>query len=93
MERWTSIGTTILDNIGILTGKRRSRSGLGTVFSRQRSESKARARAEQQRTEISVLESELYEVTRVDASRFERRSIKPARSDVSVIKYGIVWIY
>ncbi len=93
VEKWASIGTSILDNIGILTGRRRSIRGMGSVLSRRRSESKERARAEQLRSEVAALETELYELGRVDPSRFESRSVRPTRGDVSIIKYGIVWIY
>ena len=92
MEKWASLGTSILSNIGILSGRRRTVTGVGGVLSKQRMESTARNKIEQIEGEIAGLEEQLATLGEVDPSRFERRTVKPARADVAIIRYGILWI-
>jgi hypothetical protein len=43
--------------------------------------------------EIAELEAQIAESEAIDTARFERRTIKPAKSDVSLIRYDVVWLY
>jgi hypothetical protein len=92
MEKWASVGTAIL---GGLFGTRRSRStrGIGTVLSKNRMESTAAQRKAKLETELSQLEAQLQEHEEIDPGRFERRILKPAKADVSLIRYDIAWLY
>jgi hypothetical protein len=42
--------------------------------------------------EVDQLESELEALRTVDPMRFETRAVKPAKTDVSVIRYDVLWI-
>lgn len=92
-EKWASIGTSILGNIGLLSGKKKNVTGLGGVLSKTRMESTANQRADAIETEIKDLEAQLAEQSEVDPSRFERRLVKPTKTDVTLIKYDLVWVY
>jgi hypothetical protein len=93
MEKWASIGTSILSNIGIFTGRKRTVSGVGTILSKNRMENTAEARVETMDKQIQDLQSELQELQTVDPSRFEQRNVKPAKTDVSLVRYDIAWVY
>ena len=92
MEKWASLGTSILSNISIFTGRKRSVTGIGGVLSKQRMESTARSRIEALQAEVARLEDDLDALSTVDPLGFESRHVKPARTDVSVIRYDIVWV-
>jgi hypothetical protein len=92
MEKWASLGTSILSNISIFTGRKRTVTGVGGVLSKQRMESTARNRIESLQAEVDQLESELEALRTVDPMRFETRAVKPAKTDVSVIRYDVLWI-
>ena len=92
MEKWASIGTSILSNLSIFTGRKRSVTGVGGVLSKQRMESTARNRVERLEAEASEMEEQLAELSTIDPSRFETRSVKPAKTDVAVIRYDILWV-
>jgi len=90
-EKWTSVGTTILG--GILSGKKRNVPNLGGVMSKSRMESTAEQRVRALEDEIAKLEADLARLSSPDTSRFERRMVKPTRSDVHLMKFDIVWAY
>jgi hypothetical protein len=92
MEKWASLGTSILANIGILSGRKRTVTGVGGVLSKQRMESTARSMTQRLQNEIADLEGQLQELSDIDPLRFETRAVKPARSDVAVLRYDILWI-
>jgi hypothetical protein len=92
LEKWASLGTSILSNMGILTGRKRTVSGVGGVLSKQRMESTARSMTERLQAEIAEIEGQLHELTDVDPLRFESRVVKPARTDISVLRYDILWV-
>jgi hypothetical protein len=92
-EKWTAVGAAILSNIGLLTGRKRSISGATTVLSKNRMENTAEARVEGLRAEISELEAKLAAVASVDPDRLEEEEVVPARTDVKVLRYDVVWIY
>jgi len=92
-EKWAAIGTAILSNIGLLTGRRRTIAGAGSVLSKNRMENTAEARVEALRAEIAELESELAALTVVAPTRFEQLALVPSRSDVKILRYDVVWVY
>ena len=81
MEKWASVGTAILGNLGVFTGrsKRVKTTGLGSVLSKSRMEGTAAQRKETLQARIRELEAELGEVQNVNPSRFERRMLKRAK--------------
>jgi len=91
-EKWASLGTSILSNIGILSGRKRTVTGVGGVLSKQRMEGTARNAVEKLEAEVSQLEQEMEALTDVDPSRFETRTVKPASTDVAILRYDILWV-
>jgi hypothetical protein len=92
-EKWASLGTSILSNMGIFTGKKRTVTGVGGVLSKQRMESTARSTTERLQKEVADLEQQLEELSIVDPGRFEHRTVRPMRGDLTIIRYDIVWVY
>jgi hypothetical protein len=41
---------------------------------------------------VARLESDLAELHYIDTSRFESRTVRPAKSDVAIIRYDLVWV-
>ena len=83
----------MLSNVGIFTGRKRTVTGVGSVLSKNRMENTAEARVEALDLQIRQLQEQLNEVVAVDPSRFEERVVKPAKTDVSIIRFDIVWVY
>ena len=94
-ETWMAVGSAILSNIGLLTGGRRRLSlyGASSALSRNRMENSAEARVAALKEEVAELDREVTALMVVDASRFEEKTLEPSRSDVSVLRYDVVWIY
>jgi hypothetical protein len=92
LEKWASLGTSILSNLGILTGRKRTVTGVGGVLSKQRMESTARSTSERLQAEVADIEQQLADLAEVDPLRFETRLVKPARSDVAILRHDILWI-
>jgi hypothetical protein len=92
-EKWTAIGTAVLSNLGLFRGRKRTISGAGTVVSKHRMESAAEARVAELRAEVAEIEAELAQAADVPANRLEQRTIEPVRSDVSILRYDLVWVY
>jgi hypothetical protein len=96
-SKWLTVGTAILD--GILSGGRgfsRTRRGLsrvGTVLNQDRMEDAAEARVQQIRAEVAELDRQVTGMMVVDATRFEERTVAPARKDVDVLRYDLLWVY
>jgi hypothetical protein len=78
--------------MSILTGKKRNVTGIGGVLSKQRMESTARSNSERMQAEIMALERQIDELQDIDPLRFETRVVKPNRSDVTILRYDILWI-
>jgi hypothetical protein len=91
-EKWASLGTSILGNIGIFTGRKRTVTGVGGVLSKQRMENTARSRIERLEGDVADLEDQLSALSNVDYERFERRLVKPTSTNVTMIRYDIVWV-
>ena len=92
-EKWTAVGTAILSNIGLFGGRKRTITGAGTVVSKNRMENAAEARVAELRTGVAELESQLGRLAAVGAERFEQRTVDPVRSDLSILRYDLVWVY
>jgi hypothetical protein len=92
-EKWTSIVTAVVSNIGLFTGRKRTISGASTVLTKNRLENTAEARVEALRAEVAELEAKMADLGSVDASRFEERPLIPGRSDVKILRYDLLWVY
>jgi uncharacterized protein YceH (UPF0502 family) len=92
-EKWVALGSAVLSNVGIFMGRKRTLSGAGTVVSKNRMESTAEARVEALKAEIADLEQELAAHTSIDAARLQATTLVPSRTQVKLLRYGIVWVY
>lgn len=89
-EKWVAVGTSIFNNV---FGSRRRSPSLGGIFGKSRMEQTAEARSDAAEREIAEMEQQLAEMDAIDPSRFQKRVIKPSKTDISVIRSGIVWVY
>jgi hypothetical protein len=92
-EKWTAIGTAVLSNLGLFGGRKRTITGAGSVVSKHRMENAAESRVAELRAEVAELESQLAAAGSIPADRLEQRTMEPVRSDVSILRYGLVWVY
>ena len=92
-EKWTAVGTAILSNIGLFTGRKRTISGASSVLTKNRLENTAEAKVEALKAEIADLESQVEATSSVDSARFEEKKVVPARTDVSILRYDVLWVY
>lgn len=96
-QKWFSVGTAILG--GILSGgrglarTRRGLSGMGTVLSQDRMEGAAEARAVDLRAEVADLDRQVTALMVVDRARFEQKTLAPAKKDVDLLRYDLLWVY
>jgi hypothetical protein len=56
-------------------------------------ENTAEARVEALKTEIALIEQELSAHTAVDPARLQSSTVVPTRTQVKLLRYGIVWVY
>ena len=101
-EKWAALGTAAISVLGGMFGasKRTSMvtkamggiSKAGGVLSKNRMETTAETRVEMIEQEIAALEEQLHELSNVDPARFEERVVKPAKTDVKLLRYDVVWI-
>jgi DNA helicase HerA-like ATPase len=91
-EKWTALGTAVLQNIGLFTGRKRTISGAGAVLTKNRMENNAEARVEALRAEVADLRQRLAETETIDPARFEEQTLVPARTAVKILRYDLVWI-
>jgi hypothetical protein len=92
-EKWLAIGQAVLRNVGLLTGRKRTASGVSSVLTKNRLEDKAETRLATLNAEVQALERELTEATEVDAGRLTAETVTPARGGVKVLRYDLVWVY
>jgi hypothetical protein len=92
-EKWLAIGSAVLSNIGLLTGRRRSVSGVGSVLSKNRMEGTAEARLEALRADVAELERRLAETIAVDPARLVEESLAPVRGGVGLLRYDLIWVH
>ena len=93
LEKWAAVGSAVLANLGLLTGRRRTVSGAAGVFSKNRMENATESRVEALRAERAALEAELAAVRAVDPARLEPRRLAPARGGVAVLRWDLLWVY
>jgi hypothetical protein len=65
----------------------RSLSKANSVLTKNRLEGRAETRIDLLREEIAALEAT------VDPTRLEERTILPAKGDVKILRYDVVWVY
>jgi hypothetical protein len=92
-EKWVALGSAVLSNIGLFTGRKRTISGAGTVVSKNRMEGTAEARVEALKAEVADLEQELAAHSTVDPARLQSSTVVPTRTQVKLLRYGLVWVY
>jgi hypothetical protein len=92
-EKWMAIGSAVLQNIGLFTGRKRTISGTGTILSKNRMEDNAEARVEALQADVAALERQLESAGTVDPARFEEERVVPPRTGVKVLRYDVVWVY
>ena len=76
-EKWVALGSAVLSNVGLLTGRKRTISGAGSVVSKNRMEDTAEARVEALKAEIAALEEELAAHSSVDPARLSSTTVVP----------------
>jgi DNA helicase HerA-like ATPase len=85
-DRWTDFGTSILS--GVFGGRRRRPS-----LRSSRADQAAERRVEALEADLAELERQALEAARIDESRFERRVIKPTRTEISITRSELLWVY
>ena len=92
-EKWMAVGSAVLRNIGLLTGRKRSVAGVSSVLSKNRMEGTAEARLEALQAEVAELEQQLAAATQVDPARLEEQALVPARGGVKLLRCDFLWVY
>jgi hypothetical protein len=92
-EKWLALGQAVLRNVGLLTGRKRTPSGVSSVLTRNRLEDKAETRLATLQAEVQALERELAGMTEVDAGRLQGETLTPIRGGVKIFRYDLVWVY
>jgi hypothetical protein len=92
-EKWLAVGSAVLRNIGLLTGRKRTVSGVGSVLTKNRMEGTAEARLEALRAETAELDRQLAEAAHIPLARLAPESLAPVRGGVEIIRYEITWVY
>ncbi len=91
-EKMASIGTAVMDNLGLVFGKKRKLTGVGSVLSKDRMADAAESRVELLRQEIATLTEQRNQVSQVDPARFEERVMVPGPRDWSLLRLAIVYL-
>jgi len=96
-EKWFSVGAAILNNLpSILSGGRgigrRGISNVGGMLGKERMEDAAEARRDALKAEVDDLNGQLTGLVNVDATRFEQRDVRPAKADVKLLRYELLWV-
>jgi hypothetical protein len=92
-EKWLALGSAVLQNIGLFTGRKRTISGAGTVLTKSRLEDGAEARVEALRAEVARLEQEAAARATIDPGRFAEQELVPAKTGVKLLRYDLLWVY
>ena len=92
-EKWVALGSAVLSNVGLFTGRKRTISGAGTVLSKNRMEGTAESRVEALKSEIADLERDLAAHAAVDPARLQSTTVVPTRAQVKLLRYALVWVY
>ncbi|MDQ3264704.1 MAG: DUF87 domain-containing protein [Myxococcota bacterium] len=91
-EKWASVGSAVLGNLGLVFGKKRSVSGVGGVISKHRMEGAAEGRVELLTAEIQVLERQLAEARAVSADELSEQLVTPAGRDLALFRVAIAYL-
>ncbi|HXY39841.1 MAG TPA: ATP-binding protein, partial [Vicinamibacteria bacterium] len=91
-EKWIAVGSAVLKNIGLFTGRKRTVSGVDSIFSKNRMEGSAEARAEAVKTEVAQLEQQLAAYSQVDPARLTEQTMAPVRGGVDILRFDLVWV-
>lgn len=92
-ETWVAVGSAILSNIGLFTGRKKTVSLPGGVLTKNRMENTAEARVEAAQADIAALEGQLAELRQVDPARFVEAVLVPPRNGVKLLRYDLAWVY
>ncbi len=92
-EKWMAIGSAVLQNIGLFTGRKRTISGTGAILSKNRMEDNAEARVAALQAEVAALEGQLESASTVDPARFDEETVVPSRTGVKILRYDVLWVY
>ena len=92
-EKWVAVGTAVLKNIGLFMGKKRTVTGVSSVFTKNRMEDTAEARLQALQADVAALESQIAEATSIDPARFEELQVAPVRGGVTLLREDLVWVY
>jgi hypothetical protein len=101
-EKWAALGTAAISVLGGMFGGRRGSmvskavgglSKTGGILTKNRLETTAEAKVDALRAELAALEAQLQELGAVDPTRFEERTLVPAKTDVKLLRYDVVWVY
>ena len=66
---------------------------MGSVLNQDRMEDAAEAKVEHLRAEVQALDSQVTALMNVDSARFEEKTVTPARRDVDLLRYDLLWVY
>jgi hypothetical protein len=91
-EKWLALGSALLRNVGLLSGRKRTVSGVESVFSKNRMENTAEARLAAASGEIEELERQLAERAAIDPGRLVEETLAPVRGGVELLRYDLVWV-
>jgi hypothetical protein len=91
-EKWMAIGSAVLSNIGLFTGRKRTVTGASSVLSKNRLENNAEAQVEALRAEVADLTRQVAAASAIDPARFQEESLVPARTAVKVLRYDLLWV-
>ena len=92
-EKWAALGGAILSNVGIFGGRKRTISGAGGVLSKNRMENTAEARVAALKAEVAELERQMAEMRTIDPARLVPQTVVPARTQVKLLRYDLLWVY
>ncbi len=92
-ETWVAVGSAILSNIGLFTGRKKTVSLPGGVLTKNRMENTAEARVDAAQADIAALEGQLAELRQVDPARFVEAVLVPPRNGVKLLRYDLAWVY
>jgi hypothetical protein len=92
-EKWLAIGTAVLKNIGLFTGRKRTVTGVSSVLTKNRMEGTAEARLDALRGEVADLQAQLAAATQADPARLEEQALVPARGAVKLLRCDFLWVY
>jgi hypothetical protein len=101
-EKWAALGSAAVSVLGGMFGGRRgsvvskAMGGLqkaGGILAKNRMETNAELRVDNLEQELAALEAQLQELGAIDPARFEERSQVPAKTDVKLLRYDVLWVY